>query len=187
MPLPLQHGQRAVRGEPFSNPFAASERVDTGAPHRRSLGLSVLRGRSDADRSVRLRPCRPCRRSPCRSPPASPRLPRSVQPRPGMPAVGAASAKLRRQPKFRLVDASKVPAARRPSLPRARTARSPRHDRTAQAPAPAAAGSRQVGSDAGRLGHGHEPLVSGSEAARRPRRSRSEQPKVAALTPSLSP
>jgi murein DD-endopeptidase MepM/ murein hydrolase activator NlpD len=157
---------------PFSNPFAASERVDTGAstPSPQASPSSAAAPMPTAQVQAQALP--PVQSQPSRIASA----PAPIQPRP-VPAVQTASAHSAQpaaQPKFRLVDTSKVPAATTP-VAAAEPARRVRPGMTtAQAPAPVApapakSAPMQVASAT------NKPLVSAPKPV-------AEQPKVAALT-----
>jgi murein DD-endopeptidase MepM/ murein hydrolase activator NlpD len=102
--------------------------------------------------------------------------PAPIQPRP-MPVAHTASAQPVSQPKFRLVDTSKVPAAATPIAAAEPTKRvRPGMTSTAQAPAPAKSAPMQVASAT------NEPLVSAPKPLVSAPKPVVEQPKVAALT-----
>ncbi|MFC1458877.1 peptidoglycan DD-metalloendopeptidase family protein [Microvirga arabica] len=163
---------------PFSNPFAASERMDTGAsaPSQSQASPSYAAAPMPTP-SVQAQALPPVQAQPLSQPARIASAPASVQPRPA-PAVQTASA----QPKFRLVDTSKVPAATTPvaAAEPARRVR-PGMTATAQAPAPAApapakSAPMQVASAV------DEPLVSAPKPLVSAPKPVVEQPKVAALT-----
>jgi len=157
---------------PFSNPFAASERMEgaASAPSQPQASPSYAAAPMPTA-PVQAQALPPVQTQPLRTVAA----PAAIQPR-AVPATQTASA----QPKFRLVDTSKVPAATTPvaAAEPAKRVR-PGMTSTAQAPAPAAPASGkaapvQVASAT------DEPLVSAPKplvSAPKP----VEQPKVAAL------
>ncbi|WP_312895195.1 peptidoglycan DD-metalloendopeptidase family protein [Microvirga sp.] len=163
---------------PFSNPFAASERVDTGAtaPSQPKPSPSYAAAPMPTP-SVQAQALPPVQAQPLSQPTRIASAPAPTQPRPA-PAVQTASA----QPKFRLVDTSKVPAATTPvaAAEPARRVR-PGMTTTAQAPAPAApapvkSAPMQVASAT------DEPLVTAPKPLVSAPKPVVEQPKVAALT-----
>lgn len=160
---------------PFSNPFAASERMDTGAsaPSQPQASPSYAAAPMPTA-SVQAQSLPPVQAQPLSQPTRITSAP--VQSRPA-PAVQTASA----QPKFRLVDTSKVPAATTPvaAAEPARRVR-PGMTTTAQAPVPAApapakSAPMQVASAV------DEPLVSAPKPLVSAPKPVVEQPKVAAL------
>lgn len=163
---------------PFSNPFAASERMDTGATASSQPQSSPSYAAAPMPTaSVQAQALPPVQAQPLSQPTRIASAPASVQPRP-MPAVQTASS----QPKFRLVDTSKVPAATTPvaAAEPARRVR-PGMTATAQAPVPAApapvkSAPMQVASATA------EPLVSAPKPLVSAPKPVVEQPKVAALT-----
>ncbi|MEE1655203.1 peptidoglycan DD-metalloendopeptidase family protein [Microvirga sp. CF3062] len=158
---------------PFSNPFAASERIDTGAtaPSQPQASQSYAAAPMPTA-SVQAQSLPPVQAQPLSQPTRIASAPASVQPRP-MPAVQTASA----QPKFRLVDTSKVPAATTP-VAAAEPARRVRPGMTtaAQTQAPVKSAPMQVASAT------DEPLVSTPKPLVSAPKPVVEQPKVAALT-----
>jgi murein DD-endopeptidase MepM/ murein hydrolase activator NlpD len=161
---------------PFSNPFAASERMDTSAsaPSQPQASPSYAAAPMPTA-SVQAQSLPPVQAQPLSQPTRIASAPASVQSRPA-PAVQTASA----QPKFRLVDTSKVPAATTPvaSAEPARRVR-PGMTTTAQAPAapaPAKSAPMQVASAV------DEPLVTAPKPLVSAPKPVVEQPKVAALT-----
>lgn len=168
---------------PFSNPFAASERMDTGAsapsqpqspPSSPSYAAAPM-----PTPSVQAQALPPVQAQPLSQPTRIASAPAPVQPRPA-PAVQSASAQPASQPKFRLVDTSKVPAATTPvaAAEPARRVR-PGMTTTAQAPAasaPAKSAPMQVASAT------DEPLVTAPKPLVSAPKPAVEQPKVAALT-----
>lgn len=161
---------------PFSNPFAASGRMDAGAPSQPQSSPSYAAAPMSTA-SVQAQSLPPVQVQPLSQPTRIASAPGSVQPRP-MPAVQAASAQPASQPKFRLVDTSKVPAATTP-VDAAEPARRVRPGMTTQAQAPAATSKSapmQVASAA------DEPLVSAPRPLVSAPKPAVEQPKVAALT-----
>jgi murein DD-endopeptidase MepM/ murein hydrolase activator NlpD len=163
---------------PFSNPFAASERMDTGAstPSQPQASPSYAAAPMPTP-SVQAQALPPVQSQPSRIASA----PAPIQPRPA-PAVQTASAQPAAQPKFRLVDTSKVPAATTPvaAAEPAKRVR-PGMTATAQAPAPVAlapakSAPMQVASAV------DEPLVSAPKPLASAPKPVVEQPKVAALT-----
>nr|WP_246718780.1 M23 family metallopeptidase [Microvirga terrestris] len=166
---------------PFSNPFAASERMDTGATASSQPQASPSYAAAPMPTaSVHAQSLPPVQAQPLSQPTRIASAPASVQPRP-MPAVQTASAQPASQPKFRLVDTSKVPAASTPvaAAEPARRVR-PGMATTAQAPAPAAPAAKsapmQVASAV------DEPLVTAPKPLVSAPKPVVEQPKVAALT-----
>ncbi|KFG68791.1 hypothetical protein JH26_15125 [Microvirga sp. BSC39] len=167
---------------PFSNPFAASERMDSGAsaPSQPQASPSYAAAPMPTA-SVQAQSLPPVQAQPLSQPTRIASAPASAQPRP-MPAVQTASAQAPSQPKFRLVDTSKVPAATTP-VAVAEPARRVRPGMTATAqapvpaaPAPAKSAPMQVASAVDEsLVSAPKPLVSAPKPV-------VEQPKVAALT-----
>jgi murein DD-endopeptidase MepM/ murein hydrolase activator NlpD len=163
---------------PFSNPFAASERMEDGASASSQPQASPSYAAAPMPTaSVQTQSLPPVQAQPLSQPTRIASAPASVQPRPA-PAVQTASA----QPKFRLVDTSKVPAATTPvaAAEPARRVR-PSMTTTAQAsapaaPAPAKSAPMQVASAT------DEPLVSAPKPLVSAPKPVVEQPKVAALT-----
>jgi murein DD-endopeptidase MepM/ murein hydrolase activator NlpD len=126
--------------------------------------------------SVQAQALPPVQAQPLSQPARIASAPASVQPRP-VPAVQTASAQAAAQPKFRLVDPSKVSAATTPVDPAKRVR--PGSATTAQAPAapaPAKSAPMQVASAT------NEPLVSAPKPLVSAPKPVVEQPKVAALT-----
>lgn len=163
---------------PFSNPFAASERMDTGAsaPSQPQSSPSYAAAPMPTP-SVQAHSLPPVQAQPLSQPTRIASAPAPTQPRPA-PVAQTASA----QPKFRLVDTSKVPAATTPvaAAEPARRVR-PGMTTTAQAPVPAApapakSAPMQVASA------GDEPLVTAPKPLVSAPKPVVEQPKVAALT-----
>lgn len=165
---------------PFSNPFAASERMDTGAsaPSQPQASPSYAAAPMPTA-SVQAQALPPVQAQPLSQPTRIASAPAPVQSRPA-PAVQAASS----QPKFRLVDTSKVPAATTPvaaAEPARRVRPGMTATTTAQAPAPAAPAPAksppiQVASAT------NEPLVSAPKPLVSAPKPVVEQPKVAALS-----
>lgn len=163
---------------PFSNPFAASERMDTGASAPSQPQSSPAYAAAPMPTpSVQAQALPPVQAQPLSQPNRIASAPAPTQPRPA-PAVQTASA----QPKFRLVDTSKVPAATTPvaAAEPARRVR-PGMTTTVQAPAPAApapvkSAPMQVASAT------DEPLVTAPKPLVSAPKPVVEQPKVAALT-----
>lgn len=160
---------------PFSNPFASSERIAPGTPTASQPAPSYAAAAPMPTAPVQAQALPPVQSQPL-SQPYRTAAPAPIQARPA-PAVHAAPAQPAAQPKFRLVDTSKTAPAPAPApVASAEPARRVRPGMTstaqAQAPAPVKPGSTksapmQVASATA------EPLVS----APRP----IEQPKVAAL------
>nr|WP_246742427.1 M23 family metallopeptidase [Microvirga splendida] len=161
---------------PFSNPFAASERMESGASVPSQPQASPAYAAAPMPTaSVQAQALPPVQAQPLSQPARIASAPAPVQPRP-VPAAQTAAA----QPKFRLVDTSKVPAATTPvaDAEPARRVR-PGTTMTAQAPAapaPAKAAPMQVASAV------DEPLVSAPKPLVSAPKPVVEQPKVAALT-----
>lgn len=160
---------------PFSNPFAASERVDTSASvapqSPPTYGAAPM-----PTPSVQAQALPPMQAQPLSQPARIASAPTQIQPRP-MPVAHTAAAQPASQPKFRLVDTSKGPAATTPvaAAEPAKRVR-PGMTSTAQAPAPAKSAPMQVASAT------DEPLVSAPKPLVSAPRPVVEQPKVAALT-----
>jgi murein DD-endopeptidase MepM/ murein hydrolase activator NlpD len=145
---------------PFSNPFAASERVDASAPAAPQPSPSYAAAPM----------------------PTAPVQAQALPPVQSVPVAQTAPAQPAAQPKFRLVDTSKTPAATTPvaSAEPAKRVR-PGMTAAAQAPAPAApapakSAPMQVASAT------DEPLVSAPKPLVSAPKPVVEQPKVAALT-----
>jgi murein DD-endopeptidase MepM/ murein hydrolase activator NlpD len=164
---------------PFSNPFAASERVDTSAPAAPQSSPSYAAAAPMPTASVQAQALPPVQSQPLSQPSRIAAAPAPIQSRP-VPAAQTASAQPAAQPKFRLVDTSKTPAATTPvaSAEPAKRVR-PGMTSTAQAPsapAPAKSVPVQVASAT------DEPLVSAPKPLVSAPKPVVEQPKVAALT-----
>ena len=165
---------------PFSNPFAASERVDASAPAAPQPSPSYAAAPMPTA-PVQAQALPPVQSPPLSQPSRLAAAPAPIQPRP-VPVAQTAPAQPAAQPKFRLVDTSKTPAATTPvaSAEPAKRVR-PGMTSTAQAPAPAApapakSAPMQVASAT------DEPLVSAPKPLVSAPKPVVEQPKVAALT-----
>jgi murein DD-endopeptidase MepM/ murein hydrolase activator NlpD len=160
---------------PFSNPFAASERMDTSASPAPQPSPSYATAPMPTP-SVQAQALPPVQSQSLSQPSRIASAPAPIQPRP-MPVAHTASAQPVSQPKFRLVDTSKVPAAATPIAAAEPTKRvRPGMTSTAQAPAPAKSAPMQVASAT------NEPLVSAPKPLVSAPKPVVEQPKVAALT-----
>jgi biotin carboxyl carrier protein len=158
---------------PFSNPFASSERMETTASTAsQPQGQPSYSAAPMATPSVHAQALPPVQSQPLSQPTRIASAPAPIQPRP-VPVAQTAPA----QPKFRLVDTSKVPAATTPvaAAEPAKRVR-PGMTSTAQAPAPAKSAPMQVASAT------NEPLVSAPKPLVSAPKPVVEQPKVAALT-----
>lgn len=163
---------------PFSNPFAASERMDTSASPAPQPSPSYAAAPMPTP-SVQAQALPPVQSQPLSQPTRIAAAPAPIQPRP-VPAAQPIPAQPASQPKFRLVDTSKVPAATTPvaAAEPAKRVR-PGMTSTAQAPvapAPAKSAPMQVASAT------DEPLVSAPKPLVSAPKPVVEQPKVAALT-----
>jgi murein DD-endopeptidase MepM/ murein hydrolase activator NlpD len=160
---------------PFSNPFAASERVDTSAQMAPQSSPSYAAAPMPTP-SVQAQALPPMQAQPLSQPARIASAPTQIQPRP-VPVAQTAAAQPASQPKFRLVDTSKVPAATTPvaAAEPAKRVR-PGMTSTAQAPAPVKSAPMQVASAT------DEPLVSAPKPLVSAPKPVVEQPKVAALT-----
>nr|WP_246776587.1 M23 family metallopeptidase [Microvirga sp. VF16] len=165
---------------PFSNPFATSERMDTtaSAPSQPQSYPSYSAAPMPTP-SVQAQALPPVQSQPLSQPARIASAPTPIQPRP-MPVAQSVAAQPATQPKFRLVDTSKVPAATTPvaATEPAKRVR-PGMTATAQAPvapAPAKSAPMQVASAT------NEPLVSAAKPLVSAPKPVVEQSKVAALT-----
>jgi murein DD-endopeptidase MepM/ murein hydrolase activator NlpD len=158
---------------PFSNPFAASERMETTASTAsQPQSQPSYSAAPMATPSVHAQALPPVQSQPLSQPTRIASAPAPIQPRP-VPVAQTAPA----QPKFRLVDTSKVPAATTPVAAAEPVKRvRPGMTSTAQAPAPAKSAPMQVASAT------NEPLVSAPKPLVSAPKPVVEQPKVAALT-----
>jgi murein DD-endopeptidase MepM/ murein hydrolase activator NlpD len=161
---------------PFSNPFAASERMDTSASAAPPQSSPSYATAPMPTPSVQAQALPPVQSQPLPQPTRIASAPAPIQPRP-VPVAQTASAQPASQPKFRLVDTSRVPAANTPVAAAEPTKRvRPGMTSTAQAPAPAKSAPMQVASAT------NEPLVSAPKPLVSAPKPVVEQPKVAALT-----
>ncbi|WP_343074034.1 peptidoglycan DD-metalloendopeptidase family protein [Microvirga zambiensis] len=161
---------------PFSNPFAASERIDTTASAPQPQSQQSYSASPMPTPSVHAQALPPVQSQPLSQPTRIASAPAPIQPR---PVPVAQTAQPSAQPKFRLVDTSKVPAATTPVAAAEPVKRvRPGMTSTAQAPAPAPVKSApmQVASAT------NEPLVSAPKPLVSAPKPVVEQPKVAALT-----
>ncbi|MEE1611305.1 peptidoglycan DD-metalloendopeptidase family protein [Microvirga sp. CF3016] len=161
---------------PFSNPFAASERMDTSASPAPQPSPSYAAAPMPTP-SVQAQALPPVQSQPLSQPTRIAAAPAPIQPRP-MPVAQSVPAQPASQPKFRLVDTSKVPATTTP-VAAAEPTKRVRPGMTAQAPvapAPAKSAPMQVASAT------DEPLVSAPKPLVSAPKPVVEQPKVAALT-----
>jgi murein DD-endopeptidase MepM/ murein hydrolase activator NlpD len=163
---------------PFSNPFAASDRMETSAPAASQASPSYAAAPMPTS-SVQAQALPPVQSQPLSQPTRIAAAPAPIQPRP-TPVAHTVPAQPAGQPKFRLVDTSKVPAATTPvaSAEPAKRVR-PGMTSTAQAPAapaPAKPAPVQVASAT------NEPLVSAPKPLVSAPKPVAEQPKVAGLT-----
>ncbi|MBQ0823125.1 peptidoglycan DD-metalloendopeptidase family protein [Microvirga sp. HBU67558] len=165
---------------PFSNPFAASERMDTTASSSPQPTPSYAPAPMPTP-SVQAQALPPVQSQsqPLPQPTRIAAAPAPIQPRP-VPVAQSVPAQPAGQPKFRLVDTSKTPAATTPVAAAEPVKRvRPGMTSTAQAPAPAAparSAPMQVASAT------NEPLVSAPKPLAPAPKPVVEQPKVAALT-----
>jgi murein DD-endopeptidase MepM/ murein hydrolase activator NlpD len=161
---------------PFSNPFAASERMDTSASAAPPQSSPSYATAPMPTPSVQAQALPPVQSQPLPQPTRIASASAPIQPRP-VPVAQTASAQPASQPKFRLVDTSKVPAATTPVAAAEPTKRvRPGMTSTAQAPAPVKSAPMQVASAT------NEPLVSAPKPLVSAPKPVVEQPKVAALT-----
>ncbi|EIM28513.1 peptidoglycan DD-metalloendopeptidase family protein [Microvirga lotononidis] len=165
---------------PFSNPFAASERMDSTASMAPQPAPSYSAAPMPTP-TVQAQALPPVQSQPLSQPARIASAPAPVQPRP-TPVAQAAPAQPASRPQFRLVDTSKVPAATTPVTAAEPVKRvRPGMAQTAQAPAPSApapARSAPVQVAAAT----NEPLVSAPKPLVSAPKPVVEQPKVAALT-----
>lgn len=159
---------------PFSNPFAASERMEPTASSAPQPSPNYAAAPMPTP-AVQAQALPPVQSQPLSQPTRIAAAPAPIQPRPA-PVAQSVPPQPAAQPKFRLVDTSKVPAATTPvaAAEPAKRVR-PGSTATAQAPAPAKPAPTKVASAV------DEPLVSAPKplvSAPKP----VEQPKVAALT-----
>src|SRR5690349_1324569 len=91
---------------PFSNPFAASERIDTTASTPQPQSQPSYSASPMPTPSVHAQALPPVQSQPLSQPTRIASAPAQIQPRP-MPVAQTAPAQQAAQPKFRLVDTSK--------------------------------------------------------------------------------
>lgn len=163
---------------PFSNPFAASERMEPAGSSAPQPSPTYAAAPMSTP-TVQAQALPPVQSQPLSQPTRIASAPAPIQPRP-VPVAQTVPAQPAGQPKFRLVDTSKVSAATTPvaAAEPAKRVR-PGMTSTAQAPAasaPAKPAAMKVASAT------DEPLVSAPKPLVSAPKPVAEQPKVAALT-----